>query len=62
MYLKYIYFTLSIQKIYLHIYVLNKNTLHFTFSILNWLNSVKLEQLILHLMHFNCAEAVLRSN
>ncbi len=47
MYLKYIYFVLSILQKYLHIYVLNKNTrqlyfyytnLVYTWSLLNWNN------------------------
>ncbi len=66
MYLKYIYFmhTRSILQINLHIYVLNKNTLQLYFWCpkLVYLNSAKLEQLILYLMHFNCAEVVLKSN
>ncbi len=62
MYLKYIYFMLSIQQIHLHIYVLNTNTLQFWFTKLVYLNSAKLEQLILYLMHFNCAEVVMKSN
>ncbi len=64
MYLKYFYFVLSILEIHLHIYVLNKNTLqlYFWYTKLVYLKSAKLKQLILWLMHFNCAEAVLKSN
>ncbi len=36
MYLKYIYFMLSILQIHLYIYVLNKNTLQLYCWILNW--------------------------
>ncbi len=62
--LKYIYFVLSILQIHLHIYVLNKSTLQlfFWYTKLVYLKSVKLEQLILYLMHFNYAEVVLKSN
>ncbi len=58
MYLKYIYFMRSTLQKHLHIYVHNKNTLHlyFWFTKLVYLKSAKLEQLILCLMHFNCAE------
>ncbi len=61
MYLKYIYFMLSILQIYWHIYVLDKNTLklYFWYTKLLYLKSAKLEQLILH---FNCVEVVLKSN
>ncbi len=65
MYLKYIYFMLSILQIHLHIYVLNKNTLlplYFWYTKLVYLKSAKLEQLILYLIHFNCAEVVPKSN
>ncbi len=63
MYLKYIYFMPSILQIHLSIYVLNKNTLqlYFWYTDLVYL-SAKLEQLIMYLMHFNCAEVVLKSN
>ncbi len=51
MYLKYIYFMLSILQIHLHIYVLNKNTLQlFFYTNLAYLKSAKVEQLILYLM------------
>ncbi len=63
--LKYIYFMPSIlQKIHLHIYALNKNTLQLYFYYTKWvyLKSSKLEQLILNLMHFNSVEVVLKSN
>ncbi len=45
-------------------YVLNKNTLqlYFLYTKLVYFKSAKLEQLILYLMHFNCAEVVLKSN
>ncbi len=59
MYLKHIYFILSILQIYCHIYVLNKMPCNCTFSILK---SAKLEQLIFCLMNFNCAEVVLKSS
>ncbi len=58
LYLKYIYFMLSILKIHLQMYVLNKNTLQLHFTKLVFLNSAKFEQIILHLMDFN----VLMSN
>ncbi len=63
MYLKYIYFMLSILRTHLHIYVLNKNTLqlYFWYNKLVYLKAAKLEQLIVCLMHFNCAEVVLSS-
>ncbi len=48
MYMKYIYFMLSILKIY------------FTYTKLVYLKSVKLEQLILYLMQFNCVEVQLK--
>ncbi len=59
MYLKYIYFMLSI-----HIYLLNKISLqlYFYYTKLVYLKSAKLEQLILCLINFNCAEVVLKSN
>ncbi len=63
MYLKYIYFVLSMLQIHLHIYVCNKNTLQLYFWYTKLQNlKKKLDQLILYLMHFNCAEVVLRSN
>ncbi len=64
MYLKYIYLMLNIVQIHLHIYVLNTNTLQFYFwyTTLAYLKSAKFEQLILYLMHFNCAVVVLKSN
>ncbi len=64
MYLKYIYFMLSILQIHLHIYLLNKISLHlcFYYTKLAYLKSAKLEQLILCLINFNCAEVVLKSN
>ncbi len=45
MYLKYIYFMLSILQIHLHIYLLNINTLrlYFYYTNLVYLKSVKLE-------------------
>ncbi len=57
--MKYIYFMPSILQIHLSIYVLNKNTLqlYFWYTDLVYL-SAKLEQLIMYLMHFNCAEVV----
>ncbi len=63
MYLK-SFFTLSIRQIHLHIYVFIKNTLqlYFWYTKLVYLNSAKLEQLIVYLMPFNCGEVVLRSN
>ncbi len=57
MYFKYIYFMLSILQTHLHISVLNKNTLQLYF----WYTKlVKLEQLILYVTHFNCAEVQLK--
>ncbi len=50
---------LSILKINVHIYILNKNTLKLY---LVYLKSAKLEQLILCLMQFNCAQIVLKCN
>ncbi len=63
MYLKYVYFMLSILQIHLNIYVLN-NTLqmYFWYTKLVYIKSAKLEQLILCLMYFYCAEVVLKSN
>ncbi len=60
MYLKYIYFMLSILQIHWHIYVPNINTLqlYFYYTKTGVLKSVKLKQLILYLMHFNCVEVV----
>ncbi len=62
--LKYIYFmhTGIILQIHLHIYVLNKNTLQLYCCCPKrvYLKSAKLEQLILCLMHFNCAEVKLK--
>ncbi len=55
-YLKYIYFLLSIVQIHLHIHVLNKIC---TFGILNWY-TCGLKQLILYLTHINCAEVQLK--
>ncbi len=54
---------LSIQQIHLLFYVLNKNTLqlYIWYTKLLYLKSTKLEQLILYLMHFSCAEVVLKS-
>ncbi len=52
---------LSILQINLHIYVLNKNTLQLYFTKLVYLKFAKLE-LLLYLMHFSCAEVVLKSN
>ncbi len=45
-------------------YVLKKNTLqlYFWYTKLVYIKSDKLEQLILYLMRFNCAEVVLKSN
>ncbi len=64
MYLKYIYFMLSILQIHLHIYVINKNTLqlYLWYTKLVCLKSAKFEQLILYLMHFNCEEVALKFN
>ncbi len=64
MYWKYIYFMLSTLQINVHIYVLNTNNLllYFLYTKLVYLNSDKLEQLILYLMHFNCVEVVLKSH
>ncbi len=63
MYLKYIYFMLSIQQMHLHMYVLqNTQQLYFYYTNLVYSGSVKLEQLMLCLMFFNCAEVVLKSN
>ncbi len=64
MYLKYIYVMLSTLQKHLHIYVFNKNTLqlYFWYTKLVYLKSAKFQQLILCLMHFNCAEIVLKSN
>ncbi len=55
MYLKSINFMLSILKINLHMYVLNKNTLQLYFWYIKrlYVKSAKLEQLILYLMQFN---------
>ncbi len=52
----------SLLQIHLHIYVLQKNTLqlYFWYSKLVYLKFAKLEQLILYLMHFNCAEVALK--
>ncbi len=63
-YLKYIYFVQSVLQMQLCIYVLNKNTLqlYFLYTKLSYIKFAKLEQLILCLMHFNCAEVVLKSN
>ncbi len=61
MYLKYIYFMLILQ-IHLQINVLNTNTLQLHFTKLVFLKSAKLEQLILYLMHFNCAKVQLKIN
>ncbi len=66
-YLKYIYLknTFCILQIHLYIYVHNKNTLmqfYFWYTKLVQLKSAKLEQPILYLRHFNCAEVVLKSN
>ncbi len=49
---------------HLFTYVLNKNTLqlYFGYSKPVYLKSAKLEQLILCLVHFKCAEVVLMSN
>ncbi len=58
MYLKYIYFLISVLQMHLHISVLNKNTLQLYFwynKLLVYLKSAKLEQLILYLMHFTGA-------
>ncbi len=62
MYLKYIYFMLSILYINVHIYVLNKNILQLYFWYTKLVKSAKLEQLTLYLIHFNFAEVVLKSN
>ncbi len=61
MYLKNIYFMLSILQIHLHIYVLNKNALqlYFYYTKLVYLKSAKLEQLILHFMCGSSAEVQL---
>ncbi len=61
MYLKYIYFMLSILQMHLHMYVLNTNTLqlYFYYTKLVYLKS---DKLTLHLMHFNYMEVVLKSN
>ncbi len=61
MYLKYIYFMLSILQIPLHIFVLTLQ-LYFWYTKLVYLKSGKLEQLILYLMCFNCVEVELKSN
>ncbi len=62
MYLTYIYFMLSKLQIHFHIYVLNKMSCNCTFTKLVYLKSAKLEQLIVCLMHFNCAEVVMKYN
>ncbi len=59
-YLKYIYFMLSILKIHLQMYVLNKNTLQLHFTKLVFLKSAIFEQIILYLMDFNCANVQLK--
>ncbi len=58
MYLKNIYFLLSILQIHLHIYVFNKNALqlYFYYTKLVYLKSAKLEQLILHFVRGSSAE------
>ncbi len=64
MYLKYIYFMLSTTNTFTYLSALHLNTLqlYFWYTKLLYLKSAKLEQLILCLMHFNCAEIVLESN
>ncbi len=39
-----------------------KTLLYFLYTKLVYLKSAKLEQLILYLMHYNCAQVVLKSN
>ncbi len=53
---------ISIVQIHLHIYALNKITLqsYFWYTKLVYLKSTKLEQLILCLIYFNCAEVQLK--
>ncbi len=55
MYLKSINFMLSILKLHLHMYVLNKNTLQLYFWYIKrlYVKSAKFEQLIFYLMQFN---------
>ncbi len=53
---------LSILHINVHIYVLNKNIMQLYFQYTKLVKSAKLEQLILYLIHFNCAEVELKSN
>ncbi len=63
MYLKYIYFMLSIQKKKPLQYVFHKILCSCIFGVLNWsAKSAKCEKLILCLMHFNCTEIELKSN
>ncbi len=66
MYLHYIYFMLRINTYtygIIHTHIL-KNTLqlYFWYTKLVYIKSDKLEQLILYLMLFNCAEVMLKSN
>ncbi len=62
--MKYIYLMLII--LHIHIRVLYRNTLQLYFWHTNlvqaYLMPAKLEQLILYLIHFNCAEVGLKSN
>ncbi len=64
--MKYIYLMLIILQIHIHIRVLYRNTLQLYFwhtkLVQAYLMPAKLEQLILYLMHFNCAEVRLKSN
>ncbi len=66
MYLKYIFWNIFHAKYstntcaYL-MYLIKKTQLHFWYTKLVYLQG-KLEQLILYLMPFNCAEVVLKSN
>ncbi len=55
------YLMLSILQIHLHIIYLIKIPCNW-YTKLEFLKFSKLEQLILYLIHFNCAEVVLKSN
>ncbi len=63
-YLKYIYFMLSILQIHLYIYVPNKNTLrlYFWYTKIILLYSKLAKQLILSVMHIYCLVVVLKLN
>ncbi len=64
--MKYIYLMLIILQIHIHIRVLYRNTLQlyfwYTKLVQAYLKSAKLQQMILYLMHFNCADVGLKSN